>query len=82
MNTDERPPLPMRYRKLRIAWSVACGVLAILLCVLWVRSYFVCDYMVRRGGLVVTTATGASTATTTVALNRGSLHVVDASGTA
>lgn len=29
----------MRYRKLRIAWSVAWGVVAVLLCVLWVRSY-------------------------------------------
>ena len=29
----------MRYRKLRIAWSVAWGVVAVLLIVLWVRSY-------------------------------------------
>jgi hypothetical protein len=29
----------MRFRKLRVAWSVAWGVLAVLLCVLWVRSY-------------------------------------------
>ena len=29
----------MKHRKLRIAWSVAWGVLAVLLCVLWVRSY-------------------------------------------
>jgi hypothetical protein len=29
----------MRFRKLRIAWSVLWGVLAVLLCVLWVRSY-------------------------------------------
>ena len=29
----------MRFRKLRIAWSVAWGVVAVLLCVLWVRSY-------------------------------------------
>jgi Na+/glutamate symporter len=33
----------MRYRKLRIAWSVACGVVAMLLCVLWVRSYWWAD---------------------------------------
>jgi hypothetical protein len=33
----------MRYRKLRIAWSVACGVLAVLLIVLWVRSYWFID---------------------------------------
>ena len=29
----------MRYRKLRIAWSVGCGLAAVLLIVLWVRSY-------------------------------------------
>jgi hypothetical protein len=31
----------MKYRKLRIAWSVAWGLLAVSLCVLWVRSYYV-----------------------------------------
>jgi hypothetical protein len=30
----------MGYRKLRIAWSVALGLVAVLLCVLWVRSYW------------------------------------------
>jgi hypothetical protein len=30
----------MKYRKLRIAWSVGWGVLALLLIVLWVRSYW------------------------------------------
>ena len=30
----------MRFRKLRIAWSVGCGVLCALLIVLWVRSYW------------------------------------------
>jgi hypothetical protein len=29
----------MRFRKLRIAWSVGCGVVCLLLIVLWVRSY-------------------------------------------
>ena len=29
----------MKYRKLRIAWSVAWGVLAVSLCWLWARSY-------------------------------------------
>jgi len=29
----------MRFKKLRIAWSVAWGVVAVLLVVLWVRSY-------------------------------------------
>ena len=30
----------MKYRKLRIAWSVAWGVVAVLLCVMWARSYW------------------------------------------
>jgi hypothetical protein len=30
----------MRFRKLRIAWSVGCGIVAVLLCLLWVRSYW------------------------------------------
>jgi hypothetical protein len=30
----------MEFRKLRIAWSVAWGLVAVLLCVLWVRSYW------------------------------------------
>ena len=36
----QSPTNPMKYRKLRIAWSVAWGVVAVLLCVLWVRSYW------------------------------------------
>src|SRR5262249_23736797 len=34
---------PMRFRKLRIAWSVAWGIAAALLIVLWVRSYWWAD---------------------------------------
>jgi hypothetical protein len=30
----------MKYRKLRIAWSVTCGILCLLLIALWVRSYW------------------------------------------
>jgi hypothetical protein len=30
----------MRFRKLRIAWSVACAIACVLLIVLWVRSYW------------------------------------------
>jgi hypothetical protein len=33
----------MKYRKLRIAWSVAWGVLCLLLIALCVRSYWWCD---------------------------------------
>ena len=37
---NQMPPVrPFHSRKLRIAWSVAWGVVAVLLCVLWVRSY-------------------------------------------
>src|SRR6185295_10739478 len=32
--------IPMRFRKLRIAFSVACAVVCLLLCVLWLRSYW------------------------------------------
>jgi hypothetical protein len=35
----------MKYRKLRIAWSVAWGVVSLLLIVLWVRSYWWGDYL-------------------------------------
>jgi hypothetical protein len=38
----------MKYRKLRIAWSVAWGVVAVLLCVLWVRSYWRGDVLQFR----------------------------------
>jgi hypothetical protein len=34
----------MTFRKLRIAWSVAWGIVAMLLCVLWVRSYSRLDF--------------------------------------
>jgi hypothetical protein len=36
----------MRYRKLRIAWSVGCGILCLLLIGLWVRSYWRADVVV------------------------------------
>src|SRR4051812_13479439 len=38
----------MRYCKLRIAWSVAWGVVAVSLCVLWVRSYRTADRLHGR----------------------------------
>jgi hypothetical protein len=31
---------PLRFRKLRIAWSVGWGIMCVLLIVLWVRSYW------------------------------------------
>src|ERR1041385_2708148 len=35
----------MRFRKLRIAWSVVWGLACVLLIVLWVRSYWRGDYL-------------------------------------
>jgi hypothetical protein len=42
---DQRPDREggIRYRKLRIAWSVLCGIACLLLIVLWVRSYTIRD---------------------------------------
>jgi hypothetical protein len=42
----------MTYRKLRIAWSVGWGVATVLLCVLWVLSYW------RMDSIDSTSATG------------------------
>jgi len=39
----------MRFRKLRIAWSVVCGIACALLIVLWVRSYWWKDFAVSGG---------------------------------
>ena len=33
----------MKYRKLRIAWSVGCAIACVLLIALWVRSYWRAD---------------------------------------
>src|SRR6476660_9850969 len=38
----------MRFRKLRIAWSVICGIACVLLIVLWVRSYWWRDSISRQ----------------------------------
>ncbi len=35
----------VKHRKLRIAWSVAWGIVAVLLVMLWVRSYWWTDYL-------------------------------------
>src|SRR5690349_20828765 len=39
----------MKHCKLRIAWSVAWGIAIVLLCVLWVRSYFTGDNFALGG---------------------------------
>jgi hypothetical protein len=33
----------MNYRNLRIAWSVGCGILCLLMFMLWARSHHYCD---------------------------------------
>jgi hypothetical protein len=49
----------MKYRKLRIAWSVWWGAMAALLCVLWVRSYWSIDRLLlqlspQHGAIIAT----------------------------
>jgi hypothetical protein len=38
----------MSYRELRIAWSVGWGLAAVVMCMLWVRSYWVEDVLEKR----------------------------------
>jgi hypothetical protein len=45
-------------RKLRIAWSVACGILCLLLVVLWVRSYWRADELTLASRLRLTSIYG------------------------
>src|SRR6476661_7413421 len=40
----------MKFRKLRIAWSVLCGIACVLLILLWVRSYWWNDSVFKRLG--------------------------------
>jgi hypothetical protein len=48
----------MKHRKLRIAWSVAWGIVAVLLIALWVRSYQWVDVMAVRSGRAVVSTQG------------------------
>jgi hypothetical protein len=52
----------MKYRKLRITWSVACGILCLLLIALGVRSYWRVDLvnvqLPRFNGVQITSAVG------------------------
>ena len=43
MPTSRRPRLTAFLRYLRVAFSVGCGILCVLLIVLWVRSYMGID---------------------------------------
>jgi hypothetical protein len=50
----------MRFRKLRIAWSVGCGIACVLLILLWARSYRWGDKALvpRPGGTVIVLGSG------------------------
>src|SRR6478609_5343646 len=58
MQADPNKP-PWRFRNLRIAWSIMCGILCVLLIVLCVRSYWWTDLLAyRKGQTYVSVATG------------------------
>jgi hypothetical protein len=48
----------MRFRKLRIAWSVLCGIACVLLIVLWVRSYWRHDILLLGEGRALASCLG------------------------
>jgi hypothetical protein len=50
LKASDRAQVAMTYRKLRIAWSVGWGVVAVLLIVLWIRSYWWTDILAHTGG--------------------------------
>ena len=50
----------MRFRKLRIAWSVMWGLIAVLLCMLWLRSYEWNDIVFMTSTTSVTTTFGSN----------------------
>jgi hypothetical protein len=53
----------VRFRKLRIAWSVAWGILCLLLCVLWVRSYSFLELFTKIDGDGIKTTIGSEVGT-------------------
>ena len=48
----------MKYRKLRIAWSVAWGVVCLMFVALWVRSYSTAESLLLPGGNRITVMQG------------------------
>jgi hypothetical protein len=48
----------MRFRKLRIPWSVAWGIACVLLVVLWVRSYWWSDITNRKSVINICSVEG------------------------
>jgi hypothetical protein len=53
----------MRYRKLRIAFSAVCGVVCLLLIVLWLRSYYRLDRLWHVDKNLCLTMIGSTTGT-------------------
>ncbi len=62
---DVSAPRPGRFGRLRIAVSVFFGVLAVALCVLWVRSYWHSDVLLT-----------ASNYDATIASNNGCVRIM------
>jgi len=56
----------MKYRKLRIAWSVVCGIACVLLIALWVRSYTMLDQFIAQA---------SSQRYVAIASNGGAIHL-------
>ncbi len=65
MNTKDLP----LYRYLRIAFTAFCGIVAVLLVVLWVRSYWWNDIFFKRAGSINQT-------TTTFGSNNGAVYFI------
>jgi hypothetical protein len=55
----------MKYRKLRIAWSVVWGIVALLLCAGWAFAFLHSEFVANR--------LNTTKVLTTIAFNRGSL---------
>jgi hypothetical protein len=84
----------MKYRKLRIAWSVAWGVVAVLLAVLCVRSYWWLDSVWRYtptggmrldslcGKIIFKVASVSGQVATVVVDTKSTKHMIPAGGDA
>src|SRR5262245_20190605 len=63
---------PSKFRKLRIAWSVVCGVAVVLLVVLWVRSHSAIE------GIVHSSQGPLGSTHTLIGVNNGTFQVTHA----